>query len=161
MSAARSRLKPVPVAALAALAVAALGATVTDLGPWYQSLQEPAWKPPDILFGPAWTIIFALAALSGVLAWQGAGDRAAQESIIGLFSLNGFLNILWSVLFFRVKRPDWALIEVGFLWLSIALLIITLARYSKWASALQLPYLAWVAFAGLLNWAVVRLNAPF
>jgi tryptophan-rich sensory protein len=153
--------RPIVIAALAAISVATLGATITDLGPWYQSLQEPAFKPPDILFGPAWTIIFALAALSGVLAWQGADNRAAREWIVGLFSLNGFLNILWSVLFFRVKRPDWALYEVGFLWLSIAVLIIMLARYSKWASILQVPYLAWVAFAGLLNWAVVRLNAPF
>jgi translocator protein len=157
----RSRLLPILIAAMAALFVATLGATLTDLGPWYQSLQEPAWKPPDVLFGPAWTLIFALAALSGVLAWQGAGNQSAREWIIGLFSLNGFLNILWSVLFFRVKRPDWALYEVGFLWLAIALLILAVARYSKLASVLQFPYLVWVAFAGLLNWAVVRLNAPF
>jgi translocator protein len=109
---------------MAALFVATMGGTMTDLGPWYQSLRMPAWKPPDWLFGPAWTLIFALAALAGLKAWQSAGDRASREWVIGLFALNGFLNIMWSVFFFRFKRPDWALLEVLLLWLSILLLIV-------------------------------------
>ena len=84
-----------------------------------------------------------------------------REWIIALFAINGFLNILWSLLFFRLRRPDWALGEVGFLWLSILLPIVVLARFSKPASALLLPYLAWVSFAAVLNWKVVQLNAPF
>jgi tryptophan-rich sensory protein len=72
-----------------------------------------------------------------------------------------FLNVLWSLLFFRLRRPDWALVEVGFLWLSILALMIVLFRYSRLAGLLLLPYLVWVGFAGALNFAVVRLNGPF
>ncbi|MGE0037480.1 MAG: TspO/MBR family protein [Xanthobacteraceae bacterium] len=153
--------QPILIAALSATAVAALGALMTDLGPWYMSLRKPSWQPPDWLFGPVWTLIFGLCALSGYIAWRNAPNRGGRDGIIGLFALNGFLNILWSTIFFRLRRPDWALVEVGLLWFSIFLMIVVLMRYSKTASLLLLPYLGWVTFAGALNWAVVRLNAPF
>ena len=156
-----SRWPPVIAACTAALLVAVLGATVTELGPWYQSLKQPAWKPADWMFGPAWTLIYGSAALAGVLAWREAATRAQRDWIVGLFSLNGTLNIVWSWLFFRFQRPDWALAEVGLLWLSIVLLIVVLGRWSKTAGRLLVPYLAWVTFAAALNLAVVRLNAPF
>jgi benzodiazapine receptor len=153
--------KPVLVAAAAAIAVAALGGTLTDIGPWYQNLKKPSWQPPDWLFGPAWTTIFALAVVSAVSAWRGARDRARREWIIGLFALNGFLNVLWSTLFFALRRPDWALLEVGFLWLAIALPMAVFWRISKTATLCLVPYLLWVTFAAYLNLTVVRLNAPF
>ena len=154
-------LKPILIAAAAAMAVAGLGGWMTDIGPWSLSLVQPSWKPPDWLFGPAWTVIFALAAASGVTAWRAAPTRTAQEWMLVLFALNGFLNVLWSLLYFRLRRPDWALMEVGFLWLSVALLMVVLGRYSRKASLLLAPYLLWIAFAGVLNWATVRLNGPF
>jgi benzodiazapine receptor len=155
------RWTPVAAAAVAALAVATLGAVVTELGPWYYALQQPAWKPPDWLFGPAWTFIFACAALAGVAAWRDAPDRRMRAQLVVLFALNAFLNILWSVLFFRLQRPDWALAEVALLWLSIAALIVVVAPHSRSAGWLLVPYLGWVTFAALLNLAVVRLNYPF
>jgi tryptophan-rich sensory protein len=158
---ARSIGKPVLVAAAAAIVVATLGGTLTDIGPWYQNLKKPSWQPPDWLFGPAWTTIFALAVVSGVSAWRAAQDRSQREWIIVLFALNGFLNVLWSTLFFALKRPDWALLEVGFLWLAIALPMVVFWRISKLATLCLLPYLLWVTFAAYLNWTVVRLNAPF
>jgi tryptophan-rich sensory protein len=154
-------LAPVLVAAGAAILVASVGATMTDIGPWYQALAKPSWQPPDWLFGPAWTLIFALAALSAVTAWRDAPDQAAREWMVGLFAVNGVLNIAWSALFFRFRRPDWALVEVVVLWLSVLALILLLRRYSRPAALMLLPYLAWVAFAAILNLAVVRLNAPF
>lgn len=153
--------QPVLVAALAAIGVALLGALATDLDGWYRTLRQPAWKPPDALFGPAWTLIFALAAAAGVQAWRGAATRAERERLLGLFALNGFLNVSWSLLFFRLRRPDWALWEVGLLWLSIVLLIVVLRRSSTAAGWLLAPYLVWVTFAAALNMAVVRLNGPF
>ncbi|MBC7581176.1 MAG: tryptophan-rich sensory protein [Tardiphaga sp.] len=153
--------KPVLVAAAAGIAVAALGGTLTDIGPWYQNLKKPSWQPPDWLFGPAWTTIFALAVVSAVSAWRGARDRTRREWIIGLFALNGFLNVLWSTLFFALRRPDWALLEVGFLWLAIALPMAVFWRISKTATLCLVPYLLWVTFAAYLNLTVVRLNAPF
>jgi tryptophan-rich sensory protein len=155
------RWKPILAAASSATALALLGALTTDLGPWYYRLHKPAWQPPDWLFGPAWTLIFALAALAGVLYWQRRMSRDDRLQIIAAFALNAFLNTLWSLLFFRLKRPDWAFDEVGFLWLSIVLLIVLLARGSRPAAWLLCPYLAWVSFASALNWKIVQLNAPF
>ena len=99
--------------------------------------------------------------VSAVSAWRGARDRTRREWIIGLFALNGFLNVLWSTLFFALRRPDWALLEVGFLWLAIALPMAVFWRISKTATLCLVPYLLWVTFAAYLNLTVVRLNAPF
>ena len=155
------KLKPIIIAALAAMAVAGIGGLMTDIGPWYLGLVKPSWQPPDWLFGPAWTLIFSFAAASGVIAWRAAPNQASREWMLALFALNAFLNVSWSLLFFKLKRPDWALMEVGFLWLSVALLMVVLGRYSRKASLLLAPYLVWIAFAAALNWATVRLNGPF
>jgi tryptophan-rich sensory protein len=144
-------------AAAGTLAVAVLGMAVTDLGPWYAALKQPEWKPPDAWFGPAWTLIYTLAAIAAVKAWL-AADRNGQRGLFAAFALNGVLNVLWSWLFFRARRPDWALAEVVLLWLSIVLLIVLCARHSSAAAWLLVPYLAWVSFAATLNFAVVRLN---
>ena len=157
----RSWILPFVLAAIAAVAVAMLGMTVTELGPWYRSLRLPAWTPPDPVFGAAWTLIFALAAVSAATAWRAAESRRAAETLIGLFALNGFLNILWSLLFFRLHRPDWSFAELILLWLSVVLLMIVCGRRSKLSAVLLLPYLAWVTLAGVLNWQVVQLNGPF
>lgn len=157
----RLMIIPVTVATIAALCVAALGATVTDLGPWFQALAKPAWIPPDVVFPIGWTVIYALITVSGITAWRAAPTSAAAEWVLGLFALNGFLNISWSILFFRFQRPDWALVEVTLLWLSILVLIVFCARFARSAALLLVPYLVWVSFAGALNWAVVQLNAPF
>jgi benzodiazapine receptor len=149
------------VAALWGVAVAGIGAWLTELSPWYYALRKPAWQPPDWLFGPAWSVILALASLSAFLGWRSAGDSGSRTLIVGLFLANGVLNILWTPLFFNLRRPDWALIEVPFLWLSILAPMIVLAPVSPVASVLLAPYLAWVSFAAVLNLTIVRLNQPF
>ena len=161
MSARGSIWKPVAIAAAVAIFIGFLGGMLTDIGPWYQALKKPSWQPPDWLFGPAWTTIFAFAVASAVFAWRNAPSRPQRDLVIVLFAINGCLNVLWSTLFFAVKRPDWALVEVGFLWLAILVPMIVFWRFSKLASLLLLPYLAWVTFAAYLNLTVVRLNAPF
>jgi benzodiazapine receptor len=158
---ATKRWKAVLIAGLAAVAVGALGAAATDLGPWYRDLVKPAWQPPDWAFGPAWTVIYALGALSAATAWNAASDRATRQRIILLFGANALLNVLWSELFFGLHRPDWALWEVVLLWLSVLALIVATRPISRTASWLLAPYLAWVTFAGILNLTVVRINAPF
>jgi translocator protein len=154
-------LQPILIAAGAAIGVAGLGGLLTDVGPWYQSLAQPGWKPPDWLFGPGWTVIFSCAAAAGVIAWREAPGQADRRWMLALFALNGSLNLLWSLLYFRLRRPDWALAEVVFLWLSVLLLMLVIGRYSRRASYLLAPYLLWTGFAGALNWATVRLNPPF
>jgi tryptophan-rich sensory protein len=78
-----------------------------------------------------------------------------------LFGVNAVCNIVWSALYFKLQRPDWALVEVVFLWLSIVALIVGLWRLSRWGSGLLVPYLVWVSIAALLNLETVRLNGPF
>lgn len=155
------RWGPVLVAALAAALVAVVGGLLTDLGPWYRGLAKPSWQPPDWLFGPAWTVIFTLTAAAGVRAWAAAPDAGGRRLVILLFAVNGVLNAAWSLLFFRLHRPDWALAEVAVLWLSILSLVVATGQYARLSAWLLLPYLAWVSFAGVLNAAVVRLNGPF
>ncbi len=155
------RVKPILVAALAAIVVAALGASATDLGPWYANLRKPWYEPPDVLFGPAWTVIYALTAMAGVIAWSHLRNRRTRLRVLGVFALNAALNVLWSELFFGFHRPDWALFEVVVFWLSIVLLMAVLWPISRGATAALVPYLVWVSFAGVVNLGVVRLNAPF
>jgi tryptophan-rich sensory protein len=161
MTVRRALWKPILIAAAVAIVIGTLGGTLTDTGPWYQALRKPSWQPPDWAFGPVWTVIFALATMSAVYAWRATRTGAQRRWVIALFALNGSLNILWSTLFFVVKRPDWALWEVGLLWLSVLLPMLLFWRNSKPASFYLLPYLVWVSIAAFLNFTVVGLNAPF
>jgi tryptophan-rich sensory protein len=149
------------LAVVLSYATAGIGGALTELGPWYFSLRHPDWKPPDVAFGVIWTTIFTLCAISAWLAWQAAATRALRWRVIALFSLNAILNVLWSALYFKLQRPDWALVEVVFLWLSIVALIVGLWRVSRWASGLLMPYLVWVSVAAVLNYETVVLNGPF
>jgi len=148
------------VAGIGALVVTLAGGLLTEIGPWYRTLRKPSWQPPDWLFGPAWTLILGLAAWSASLGWDAAtpGQRCL---VVGLFLVNATLHFLWSPLFFKFHRPDWALIEVPLLWLSILALIVALAPISPLASSLLTPYILWVTFAAYLNLTIVRLNRPF
>lgn len=153
---------PYLISAIAVIAVAGIGAWATDISTWYFNLKKPSWQPPDWLFGPAWTSIFALVAFSAGYAWNHSADVNADTDvrfwIVLLFAINGVVNILWSVLFFSLKRPRWAMIEVIFLWLSIVVLIVFLWPVSMLAALLLVPYLAWVTFAAILNRTIIQLN---
>jgi translocator protein len=152
---------PLIVAGLGATAVAIVGGLLTEIGPWYRGLKSPSWKPPDWAFGPVWTVILSLCAYAISVAWRDAPTPEARTLIIVFFAINGVLHMAWSGLFFKLKRPDWALIEVALLWLSILAPILVFAGFSGLAAALLLPYLLWVAIAAYLNFEMVRLNGPF
>ena len=152
---------PMAIAAMAAIVVAGVGGTMTDTTGWYESLRLPSWNPPPPAFGMIWTVVFALIAASGVNAWRAAPDSRSADTLIGLFAINGALNVTWTVLFFQLRRPDWAIAELAVLWLSIIVLILACGRFSRSAALLLVPYLAWVTIAGALNWQVIQLNGPF
>jgi tryptophan-rich sensory protein len=152
---------PIVIAIVTTLLVLGVGGWMTTVGTWYENLRKPSWNPPNWIFGPAWTVILGLAAWSGVLAWSRASSSSEELLILILFGINIVLHMLWSPLFFNLKRPDWALIEVPFLWLSILALMIGLARFSTLTVYLLLHYLLWVTFAAFLNLTIVRMNRPF
>jgi benzodiazapine receptor len=147
--------------ALAGVSVCAvIGGAMTEIGPWYEGLTFPRLRPPNWLFAPAWSTIFLLIAASAVVAWN-AADGGQRANLVKLFALNGVLNVLWSPLFFKLHRPDWALYELIPFWLSVLALVVVVFPISTLAGWLILPYLVWVTFAGWLNWRMVVLNRPF
>ncbi len=147
--------------AVAAIIVAVAGGLLTEIGPWYARLRKPSWQPPNWVFGPVWTVILVLAAISAALAWEAATGPGDKAWVFGVLLVNSILNIAWSGFFFKLRRPDWALAEWALLWLSVLSLIIVLGGYSTTAGLLMLPYIIWVSIAGLLNYRIVQLNRPF
>ena len=154
-------LTPLLVSGAVALLLGIGGGLLTEVGPWYHGLRKPRLNPPDWLFGPAWTLILALAAWSAAIAWTAAPDAATRTHVVILYGLNALFHLLWSPLFFKAKRPDWALIEVIFLWASLVAIIVGVAPFAPFAALLIVPYLLWVSFATWLNRAIVQLNRPF
>lgn len=154
---------PVLVGAIAwGVLLGVLGTTTTRLDGWYYGLRFPAWKPPDWLFGPAWTTIFACATAALILGWTAPDATGpARLALAAAWVLNAALNVLWSWLFFRRRRPDWALWEIPALFGSIVLMVAVLVPLVPTGGWLLAPYLVWVSFAGVLNRAIVQLNAPF
>lgn len=127
-------------------------------GRWYERLAKPDWRPPNWLFGPVWTALYAMIAVSGWLVWREAGDTPAGRLALGVFALQLTLNFLWSAVMFGARRIGWALVELGALWLSIAAMIVLFHPISPTAAYLLIPYLLWASFAAALNFAVWRLN---
>jgi tryptophan-rich sensory protein len=146
---------------LAATAIAAwLGnlATMTSVGDWYPALVKPAWTPPDWLFGPVWSVLYLLMAVSAWLVWRKRGWRAAAWPL-GLYAGQLALNSLWSFVFFGLREPSWAAAEIVVLWLAIAATLIAFWRCSIVAGLLLVPYLAWVTFAAALNFSIASMNS--
>lgn len=139
----------------ACFATALSGAIFTP-GQWYEGLKKPWWRPPNWLFGPAWGVLFIMIAISGWLVWREVGFGLAMA----LYGLQLGLNFLWSAFFFGMRRPDLALYDLVALWLAILACILVFAPISPWGMALMIPYIAWVSFAGWLNFTMLRLNGP-
>jgi benzodiazapine receptor len=130
-------------------------AAVTD---WYATLNKPFFTPPGWLFGPVWTILYLLMALSAFIVWQKGFDKPAVRIALILYLLQLILNALWSVIFFGLKMPMIAFIEIFLLWIAIGLTILAFARISITAFLLLLPYILWVSFAAILNFSICLLN---
>jgi len=140
---------------------ASIGGSLTTLDQWYFSLQQPNWKPPDSFFPVIWSIIFIFIGISFGISYGKASNTENKRKLIFCFLFNGLLNILWSFLYFYLKRPDFALLEVVFLWGSILLLMLITNKHSTFSSLLLSPYLVWVTIATKLNYYIVIANGPF
>ncbi len=141
----------------AVFGVAAFGAQFAP-GEWYEGLVKPAGTPPNWLFGPVWTLLYSLIALSGWLVFRKAGPyRAPLPFVLYVFQL--VLNGAWSWIFFGLQNPGVALAGILVLWIVILGTAILFWRVSALAGALLLPYLVWVGFAAWLNWKIWELNA--
>lgn len=136
--------------------------TIEGLKDWYPSLQKPAFNPPNGVFGPVWTTLYLLMGIAEYLVSRQVGPDPQTAALVrraqGLFALQLSLNVGWSFLFFKLRSPLAALIELLALWVAIALTIATFARLSRLAAGLLVPYLLWTTFAGVLNGAIWWLN---
>jgi tryptophan-rich sensory protein len=132
-------------------------ATQPNLG-WYAELNKPAWTPPAWLFGPVWTALYAAMGVAAWLVWRAAGGLRRAALPLGVFGLQLALNVVWSLIFFGMRLPGWAAVEIALLWVAIALTMAAFWPWSRWAVGLLAPYLAWVSFAAILNWSIWKLN---
>lgn len=136
----------------------ALGAVASvQAASFYEALVRPAWAPPAWLFGPVWSVLYLLMAIAAWLVWRTYGFDGARNAL-ALFIAQLFANALWTWLFFAWRQGGLALAELVVLWVLIAMTGIAFARKHRLAGALLLPYLAWVTFAGVLNFSLWRLN---
>lgn len=142
---------------LGACFAAASSGALFKPGAWYEGLRKPWWRPPNWLFPPAWAALFLMIAISGWLVWRAAGWAGAAMPL-GIWVAQLVVNFAWSALFFGLRRMDLALADLILLWLGILATIIAFAPVSQTAALLLLPYLAWVTFAGVLNWKMWQLN---
>ncbi len=135
------------------LAVSATGSLFRP-GDWYKQLKKPSWTPPGWLFGPAWAVLYIAIAVSGWLTWQAAGVTL----VLAVWAIQLVFNAVWSWVMFGRKQIGAAMLTLCALWLFVALYAVLVWPISKSASQLFWPYLAWVTFAGSLNFAIWRLN---
>jgi len=143
---------------LLACAAAATPGLVFRPGTWYQQLEKPSWRPPDRLFGPVWLVLYISIAISGWLVWLEPRSEGATLALI-VYAVHLVLNGLWSAVFFGMRRPDWAFVEVVCLWLSILATIVAFIRVNEIAAYVLFPYAFWVSFAVMLNFRIWRLNS--
>ncbi len=124
---------------------------------WYASLVKPSFTPPSWLFGPVWSVLYLAMAVAGWLVWR----RKRESSValpLALFGGQLVLNALWSILFFGIRAPGLALVEILTLWAAIFATLLCFWRISTLAGWFLVPYLAWVSFAMILNFEIWRLN---
>ena len=134
------------------LGVSSIGAAITysSIDTWYPSLDKPAFTPPDWLFAPVWTTLYLMMAVAAWRIWS-HGDRREVNVALACFGVQLTLNLLWTVLFFGLRSPGAALMEIVVLLLAIAVTAATFFRVDRVAGLLFVPYLAWTAFAADLG----------
>lgn len=133
-------------------------ATFPNLAPWYAGLAKPAFNPPNWIFGPVWSCLYALMAFALWRLLTRDRNGVAQPLAVAAFYLQLVLNALWSVVFFGAHSPFLGLVDIVPQWLAIMVTIFLAARIDQWAAAALVPLAAWVAFAALLNFEIWRLN---
>ena len=137
--------------AVAGISGASTSGTVRS---WYPTIAKPTWNPPDWVFGPTWTVLYAMMAVAAWLVWRQVGWSIA----LMLFGVQLLLNAAWSPLFFGLHRIDLALVDIVALWAAIVATTVAFWKVTPVAGGLLVPYLAWVSFATVLNFTIWQMN---
>lgn len=131
--------------------------TTSSVTSWYLTINKPFWNPPSWIFGPVWTLLYVFMGIAAYLVWQ-QRDLPGAKLALSVYALQLVLNTLWSILFFGLKNPGLALVEIIFLLVSIIITTVLFWRITPLAGALMIPYLVWVSFATYLNYTIWQLN---
>lgn len=159
MMATRSALTLLPWVGLCLLA-AWIGSLLTRpaIPGWYETLSKPSWTPPHWVFGPVWMTLYIMMGVAAWLVWRRGGWTAAAVPLT-LFLIQLVFNVVWSALFFGLRRPDLAFFDIALLWLAIIATLVAFWRVTPAAGWLLSPYWLWVSYAAALNLAIWRMNA--
>ncbi|MBN1688438.1 MAG: tryptophan-rich sensory protein [Candidatus Omnitrophica bacterium] len=130
--------------------------TASSVKTWYRALEKPFFTPPAAVFGPVWTLLFLLMGISLYWVWQAAAGPKKKSMIV--FGFQWILNVFWSILFFGLRRPGLALLEILVLWVAILATLHAFSQVSKRAAFILIPYFLWVTFAIFLNAGIFFLN---
>lgn len=146
---------------LAPLAVGFLSgmSTADSVRTWYQELAKPAFNPPDRVFGPVWTALYVSMGVAAFFVWRSGPDQRGVRLALAWFAAQLIANGAWSLIFFGMRNPGLALVEIVVL---LGMIVVTTRlfwRRSRVAGALMVPYAAWVSFATILNFSIWRLNS--
>lgn len=132
--------------------------TADAINTWYAALTKPELNPPNWLFGPVWTVLYALMAIAAWRIYEKRKKNPKVNLLLWVYVAHLAVNAFWSIAFFGLHNPLLALVVVAVLWLCIAYLAVSFYRVDRMAGLLLLPYLAWVTFASYLNISIVLLN---
>lgn len=156
-------LSPTSKIIITTIACVSIGAasglvTVDAIETWYAHLNKPSFNPPNWIFGPAWTLLYTLMGIAAGLVWSSKVDDGIKRKALIVFVVQFVLNILWSLIFFNLRSPELALVEIGLLLSAIIWCMALFFPIRKAAGWLLLPYLLWVCFATALTIGIVVLN---
>ncbi len=132
--------------------------TASAVQGWYTTLVKPALNPPSWVFGPVWTTLYALMGIAAFLVWNKGLMRRDVRKALSIFIFQLVLNATWSIVFFGLQSPGWALVNICVMALAIIWTMVSFYKISKPAMWLLVPYLLWVCFASYLNYSIWILN---
>jgi len=131
--------------------------TTPSIATWYAFINKPLFSPPNWIFAPVWTLLYILMGISAFLIWKKRDNLKTKPALI-FYGIQLILNALWSIIFFGMHNPGLALLGIIILWLFILITLIKFYKINKTAGILFIPYLLWVSFASILNYAIWMLN---
>jgi translocator protein len=132
--------------------------TSSGVNGWYAAANKPWFNPPNWLFAPVWTTLYIMMGIALFLVWKTNADKTVKQTALILFAVQLTLNFFWSFIFFKTQQLGWAFAEIIAMWIMILLTILWFGKISSTAAWLLVPYISWVSFASVLNYALWKLN---
>ena len=156
----KSLLSKILISVAACLIIGFLSglATTDSINEWYVNINKPSFNPPNWIFGPVWSILYTMMGIAAGVVWHQGIERPEVKAALYVFVSQIILNATWSIIFFGMKNPMFAFIEIIILLILIGICIFRFYKIKKIAAYLMIPYMLWVSFASVLNYCIMVLN---